>query len=184
MDFHGSYQAAVRNLRNALHLHRADFARALGDNPHWASEGVEGPNIANAFKRTFYQMLFKFQIGQHPDSAGCAFAVPRAVWDSWQPHFGAPELVPYKDGTWRLKDAEDDMRDDPPAWIYIFDISVSASTTPNQLTITKVIGTSAASLSHYAFDVAPIAAIGAGGSVDRLVESMREKLRPYLPELA
>lgn len=82
MDYHGSYRAAVTNLRNALGLHGADFHAALQARPDWAGERIEGPNISNVFKRTFYQMLFKFQIGAHPTSAGSVFAIPKPVWDS------------------------------------------------------------------------------------------------------
>jgi hypothetical protein len=65
-DFHGSYRTAVRNLREGLRMHADDeFGSALQNHQHWLSEGVEGPNIANVFKRTFYQMMFKFQLGQH-----------------------------------------------------------------------------------------------------------------------
>lgn len=76
MDYHGSYRAAVSNLRDALRLHHNDFHDALASRPQWLSEKMEGPNISNVFKRTFYQMMFKFQIGAHPTSAGCVFAIP------------------------------------------------------------------------------------------------------------
>ena len=46
-------------------LHRGDFPAILQNNLNWARRGVEGPNIANVFKRTFYQMLIKFQL--HPE---------------------------------------------------------------------------------------------------------------------
>jgi hypothetical protein len=58
MDFHGSYRAAVTNLRDAHRLHGRKFPKELAQNQGWASEDVEGPNIANVFKRTFYQTLF------------------------------------------------------------------------------------------------------------------------------
>ena len=54
MDFHGSYRDAVSNLRDAHRLHKAKFSQALAQNPSWMCEAVEGPNIANVFKRTFY----------------------------------------------------------------------------------------------------------------------------------
>lgn len=102
MDFHGTYKRAVDNLSNASHLHREDFASTINQHPEWLAEGVEGPNISNAFKRTFYQMMFKFQIGAHGRAAGCVLAIPEAVWDSWQRFLGKPDLIPVDDGTWRL----------------------------------------------------------------------------------
>jgi hypothetical protein len=97
MDFHGSYRAAVRNLRDGLRLHTANFPGTLQNNQQWRCEGIEGPNIANVFKRTFYQMMFKFQLGQHGRCSGCVLAIPEAVWESWQRHLGAPVLTPRPD---------------------------------------------------------------------------------------
>ena len=127
MDFHGSYRQAVNNLRDSLRLHGPDFANILQQNQRWLAEKIEGPNIANVFKRTFYQMMLKFQLGMHARSVGTALAVPQAVWDSWQPHLGRPRLVPRDDGTHAL--AHPDARQaDSRAWIYVFDIDTSSPT--------------------------------------------------------
>ncbi len=128
-------------------------------------------------------MMFKFQVGAHDASAGCILAIPRAVWESWQRHLGRPELVSHPDGTWRLMREDDEPVENPPAWIYVFDTELSASKTPNSLTLWRVIGTDAAALSHYTLDVAPEAALEAGGSVDRLRDSITLRLSKYLPEL-
>ena len=50
MDFHGSYKSAVSNLRDALRLHKKKFPIELAKNQAWASQHVEGPNIANVFQ--------------------------------------------------------------------------------------------------------------------------------------
>ncbi|MFD5903650.1 hypothetical protein ACFWHG_19435 [Streptomyces microflavus] len=184
MDFHGTYQKAVSNLRNARHMHAGEFGNAVASHPQWLSEKVEGPNIANAFKRTFYQMMFKFQVGAHESSAGCILAIPRAVWDSWQRHLGRPDLVEYGDGTWRLVREGNKPVVNPPAWIYVFDVEESATNTPNPLALWRVIGTDSATLSHYTLDVAPEAALRAGGSIDRLRSQITLRLSKYLPELA
>jgi Restriction endonuclease NotI len=92
MDFHGSYRAVVGNLQDALRLHGERFHEAVAENPQWLSEKSEGPNVANVFKRTFYQIMLKFQIGADKDCAGCILALPTAVWDSWQKHLGMPDL--------------------------------------------------------------------------------------------
>lgn len=79
-DFHGSYRAAVSNLRDSLRLHPANFPTTLQASQQWLCEGIEGPNIANVFKRTFYQTMFKFQLDAHERCAGCVLAIPDAVW--------------------------------------------------------------------------------------------------------
>lgn len=183
MDFHGTYKEAVKNLRNARHMHKGEFGKSVFEHPQWLAEKVEGPNISNAFKRTFYQMIFKFQVGAHASSAGCVLAIPRAVWDSWQRHLGSPDLAEYGDGTHRLLQPGNEPVENPPAWIYVFDTEASEENSPNPLALWRVIGTDAATLSHYTLDVAPKAALEAGGSVDRIRDSIIRRLSEYLPEL-
>jgi hypothetical protein len=55
MDFHGSYNHAVRNLVHAHWLHGDSFPEAVRQHPEWPADRIEGPNIANVFKRTFYR---------------------------------------------------------------------------------------------------------------------------------
>ncbi|MGW3503959.1 hypothetical protein ACWDMY_25175 [Streptomyces globisporus] len=181
-DFHGTYEHAVRNITDNLRMYPDEFKQQIDTHQALLAQGVEGPNTANIFKRTFYQMMFKFQVGAHDSSAGCIFATPRAVWDSWQKHLGAPELVEASDGTWRLSRPGVDMEKSPRSWIYVFDIEESATVTPNRLSLWRVIGTDAATLSHFALDVAPEAALD-GGSVDRLRQQIAIRLAKYLPEL-
>lgn len=183
MDYHGSYRHAVTNLRDGLRLHRDDFHETLAKRPDWMADHMEGPNISNVFKRTFYQMMFKFQIGAHDSSAGCVFAIPRPVWDSWQRHLAAPELVDRGDGTWQLGDSAPDADGKTPAWIYVLDLEVSATESPNDLKVWRRIATDAASVSHYALNLAPEAALEEGGSVDRLMATIRTRLAAYLPEI-
>lgn len=184
MDYHGSYAAAVQNLRDGLRLHKDDFHPTLAARPDWLAERMEGPNIANVFKRTFYQMMFKFQVGAHESSAGCVFAIPRAVWDSWQRHLAAPELVPRADGTWQLGESSGDVESGrPSAWIYVLDLDVSETQSPNSLDVWRVIATDAKSISHYALDLAPAAALEEGGAVDRILNNLRSRLAANLPEL-
>jgi hypothetical protein len=182
MDFHGTYARAVDNLNSALHLHSRNFGPTVAHHPEWLSEKVEGPNIANVFKRTFYQMMFKFQLGSHGGAAGCVLAIPSAVWDSWQRHLGKPDLIDHGDGTFRLTTPDQIHSEHPPAWIYVFELDVSAEITPNEIKLVKVIGTDAQALSHFALDVAPEAALEQGGSVDRLLDTIQSRLAEYLPE--
>jgi len=180
MDFHGSYRYAEKNLRDSLRLHRAGFPRVLQENQGWLSDRIEGPNIANVFKRTFYQIMLKFRIGAHPHAVGCVLAVPASVWDSWQRHLGAPELRPMGDGTHRLAWSGAEA---PTAWIYVFDLDVRSDRTPNPIVLSKVIATDADSLAHYALQVAPDAAVAEGGSADRVLARIRSRLSTWWPDL-
>jgi len=185
MDFHGSYRLAVDNLRSALKLHPDDFGKQVEKNQHWLSEGVEGPNIANVFKRTFYQMMFKFQLGAHPHCAGCIFAIPQAVWDSWQRHLSRPELRDRGDGTLSLDVPEKELSVGPsPAWIYVFDLDAGSPETQSPLSVTLRIATNADALAHYAIKVAPSVAVGAGGVADAIQATIHRRLRTWWPELA
>lgn len=164
-DTHGSYRHAVDALRGALDLHADDFGEQVAAHPDWPGRRVEGPNISNVFKRTFYQVMFKFQITRRASSSGCILALPRPVWDSWQPFLGAPELVDMHDGTHRLRAQGEetvDLSNIAPNWIYVFDIAdqppVDGSTTPIELQL--VIATDAPTLSRLALDIAPNNAIG------------------------
>jgi len=160
-----------------------EFKQQIDSHQHLIAQGAESPNYANIFKRTFYQMMFKFQVGAHDTSAGCIFAIPRAVWESWQKHLGAPKLIEAPDGTWRLSKPDVDFDISPRAWIYVFDTEVSATHTPNKLNLWRVVGTDAPTLSYFALEVAPEAALEAGGSVDRLHDRITTRLAAYLPEL-
>lgn len=184
MDFHGTYRHAVKNLTDVLRLYGEQFHRMLGENQgQWISEEIEGPNIANVFKRTFYQMMLKFQIGAHESSAGCILALPVSVWDSWQRHLGKPELKPNRDGTLTLSRPEGLPSGRVPAWIYVFDIDATSAGTPNPLVITAIIATDADSIAHYAVKVAPEIALAEGGVAGLLSTTIRRRLATWWPAL-
>jgi hypothetical protein len=179
-DTHGSYMQAVKALTGALDLHPASFHEQLAANAEWAGRKIEGPNISNVFKRTFYQISVKFQVTSRDTSAGCVLALPKPVWDSWQPFLGAPDLHQAPDGTWRLLD---DRTATPNNWIYVFDISDEADpdggTAP--INVCLVIGTDAPTLSRAAFDVAPAKAVEHGAGTDAVVSSIVRRLRAHIP---
>lgn len=182
MDFHGSYRKAVKNLKDSLRLHGSGLAKALQENQRWLAEGIEGPNIANVFKRTFYQMMLKFQLGVHPRSVGTALAIPQAVWDSWQPHLGRPNLVSGDDGTHVLRHpgvADGGVR----AWIYVFDIRAQAATHPSPLVVRKTIATDAASIARYALEEVPNRAFADEGAVGTVLTAIERRLSVWWPEL-
>lgn len=181
-DTHGSYSQAVKALTSALDLHKENFSDQLAANPEWAGRKIEGPNISNVFKRTFYQIAFKFQVTKRETSVGCALALPQPVWDSWQPFLGAPELHEQPDGTWRLLD---DRMSKPSDWIYVFDIDTQpgAGGKPAPIQVSLVIGTDAATLSRAAFEVAPAKAVAHGDGYDAVVETITRRLGRYLPDV-
>jgi hypothetical protein len=180
MDFHGSYGKAVQNLTNGLGLHPDGFGSVLQENQWWASEGIEGPNIANVFKRTFYQMMFKFNFGQTPSCVGTALVISAAVWDSWQPFLGAPTLIDAGDGTFRLTLSESELRNgDVPAWIYVFDIDANSKTTPSPLSFSRVIGVTAEALAHYALKEATAAASVQLLSETGIYSTLRRRIQAY-----
>jgi hypothetical protein len=185
MDFHGTYESAVKNLNDVLRLHKEEFHEMLGrDEGRWISERIEGPNIANVFKRTFYQIMLKFQIGAHESSAGCVLALPSSVWDSWQRHLGKPELTSRGDGTFELSKPGGLGTSHVPAWIYVFDVDSASSDTPNPIVVQKVIATDADSIAHYAVKVAPDFAIAEGGAAGMVATTIRRRLGEWWPALA
>jgi len=177
-DTHGSYAHAVKALTSALDLHKEHFSDQLAENPEWAGRKIEGPNISNVFKRTFYQIAFKFQVTKRETSVGCVLALPQPVWDSWQPFLGAPELHEQPDGTWRLLDDKTSL---PSDWIYVFDIDTDPSPAggPAPIRVRLVIGTDAATLSRAAFEIAPARAVAHGGDYDLVAETIARRLARY-----
>jgi len=182
MDFHGSYGRAVGNLRSGLDLHRDRFPEVLEENQWWAGDRIEGPNIANVFKRTFYQMMFKFSFGGHDACVGTALVISASVWDSWQPFLAAPNLVDAGDGTSRLLHPEAKGKQGRvPAWIYVFDLDHSAKTTPSPIRISRIIGLTADALGYYALKAAPEEASLRLLSEAGVYATLRRRLQAYWP---
>jgi hypothetical protein len=187
-DTHGSYRHAVDALRGALDLHAHDFGSQVAAHPDWPGRRVEGPNISNVFKRTFYQVMFKFQITRRASSAGCILALPRPVWDSWQPFLGAPRLIDMGDGTHVLESARSDggeptQRAQAPNWIYVFDFADAppGDGSPTAIEVQMVVATDAPTLSSLALDVAPANAIGDGLGEDTVLTALLRRTSTYLP---
>ena len=185
MAFHGSYGKATEALRSALDLHSSNFADQVGKNPEWAGREIQGPSIADTFKRTFYQMIFKFQLGLHKSCAGTVLALPRAVWNSWQPHLGGPELQddPCDQKLRSLPRPEVvGLTEEATAWILVFNTDQTKGVSPNPLDIDMMIETDTPTLLHHAFDIAPEAAFG-GGATERLYGDICSKMLGLWPEL-
>jgi hypothetical protein len=181
MDFHGSYGAAVGNLKDALRLHAAGFSGVVDQNQQWLREKVEGPNLLNVFKRTVYQMAFKFQLGEAPGCAGCVLAIPRAVWESWRHLLGNPVLEAGEHE--RLTYPGAALPSPPIAWILAFELETSPDGGPDRVRFSHIIETSAAAIAHWALAIAPAAALEFAGTPDGIVGSIRRRLS-FWPELA
>ena len=183
MDFHGSYRHVVRNLQDGLRMHRDRFPTILSENPGWLSEAIEGPNIANVFKRTFYQTVLKFKLGDHEACAGTTLALPRAVWDSWQRHLGQPELAKGPSGVYSLSSPDHEHHVSGHTWIYVLDSDPDSKETPIPLAVGQVIETTADALIHAAFKSAPEFAMQADGPADHILPSIYSRLHKLWPEL-
>ena len=184
MDYHGTYKHAVSNLRDGLRLHPTTFPEALHTNLlHWAGEGVEGPNIANVFKRTFYQMLLKFRLaGDGSAAAGTVLALPRSVWDSWQPFLGAPELEDEAPGIKRLRVAED-APSEPPlnAFICVFDLDAASESSISPVTIEQFIRVSPERMAHHAFTVVPATILHSIQTEESVLSRIKARLGEWWP---
>jgi len=182
MDFHGSYAHAVKNLNDGLRLHPKEFAATLDQNHAWMSEKIEGPNLSNVFKRTFYQMAFKFQLGRGEGCVGTVLAIPKSVWESWRHQLGDPILeqgdraVLAKPGT--------PIPEHPLAWIFSFDLTASEDGGPDDVRFDQIIATSAEALSYWALEVAPVHAMEFALSSEGLPRSIRGLIGKIWPELS
>jgi hypothetical protein len=184
MDFHGSYRFAVDKLKAAQKLYPQTYLREVRNNPQWLSDRIEGPNIANVFKRTFYQMMLKFQIGAKEPCGGCVLAIPLSVWDSWQRHLGRPQLELRAEGTYVLSHPHRALLQEwSSTWILVFDTTVSEEAGPSPLIIRQAVAADAATLSYYALEAAPQAAVAEGAASTILLESIHRRLSAWWPEL-
>ncbi|MBK9214196.1 MAG: hypothetical protein IPM59_01125 [Chloracidobacterium sp.] len=152
MDFHGSYRHAVTALRNAVDLHQKDFTKVLAANPEWMGRNIEGPNIANVFKRTFYQLVLKFRLAGHGECEGVALGLPAAVWDSWAPHLNAPVLVPFED-YFVLEGTEPGRLAN--SWIYVFETETASEGSRESLGVRNAIRVDVGALLANAFNDVP-----------------------------
>lgn len=87
-----------------------------------------------------------------------------------------------QDGTFSLV-APGQKRPSPvPAWIYVFAPDSTATDTPSPIVISKMIATDVKAMTHWALEVAPLAALG---NIDSgLLVLLERRLRRLWPELA
>jgi DNA modification methylase len=183
MDFHGSYKHAVTNLRDALRLHGKDFPEALEGKPEWAGKNIEGPNIANVFKRTFYQIMLKFKLAGQGAAAGTVLALPRSVWDSWQPFLGAPELEDESAGIKRFKITRGQKAQVLNSFICVFDLDGRHNASVSPVGIDYFIRLSPDQLAHHAFTEVPNNMLHAIQSSDAVLSRIKTRLAEWWPDL-
>ncbi|MGD0024231.1 MAG: hypothetical protein ABSC37_06325 [Xanthobacteraceae bacterium] len=183
MDFHGSYKQAVGNLRDAHRLHKKGFSKALKENLSWISENVEGPNIANVFKRTFYQTLLKFELSREGAAAGTILALPLSVWDSWQPFLGRP-IIEHVDGAnYRIKGSDNERYHGTNAWIFVFDLDEKSPESISPPAVTAKIRVSATDLIEHAFVNVPKHMLHWATTEDALLQRIRSRIQRALPNM-
>lgn len=184
MDYHGTYKHAVSNLRDGLRLHEETFADALKANlGKWAGKDVEGPNIANVFKRTFYQMLLKFRLaGEGSAAAGTVLAIPQSVWDSWQPFLGAPALEDESPGIKRLCVAPGSPPEPPlNAYICVFDLDAESKAAVSPVDIKYFIRISPERMTHHAFTEVPAHMLHSIQNGESVLATIKQRLGQWWP---
>ena len=177
MDFHGSYKAAVNNLRDAHRLHEEAFPQELVRNQSWAAKDIEGPNIANVFKRTFYQTLLKFELSKEGAAAGTVLALPEAVWESWQPFLGRPQVENVRGSEFRIVGSDNESYHGTNAWIFVFDLNAAADSSISPVRIKSRIRVSATDLVEHAFVTVPGNMLHAATTDDILLTRIRDRIR-------
>jgi Restriction endonuclease NotI len=183
MDFHGSYKHAVSNLRDAHRLHKKRFSKALKENSSWMSQGVEGPNIANVFKRTFYQTLLKFELSKEGAAAGTILALPLSVWDSWQPFLGRPKIEHIAGVEFRIQGSDNKTYHGTNAWIFVFELNDKSVGPISPVNITAKIRVSATDLIEHAFVNVPKNMLHWATNEDALLQRIRSRIQKALPNI-
>ena len=143
MDFHGSYKHAVAALIAAVDLHGKGFPRVIKENPEWLSRRIEGPNLANVFKRTIYQLILKFDMAGRDRCAGVVLGLPDPVWRSWGPHLGGLDWVSEPQAVSRN------------SWVFVLAPDIQHESSPNRIVLKEEIAIDSAKLIERAFGAVP-----------------------------
>lgn len=145
------------------------------------SEAVEGPNIANVFKRTFYQTLLKFELSKEGAAAGTVLAIPDSVWDSWQPFLGKPQVEYVRDSEFRIKGADNISYHGTNAWIFVFRLDEKSPRAVSPVKLVAKIRVSATDLIEHAFVTVPKNMLHWSRTEDALLQRIRNRIRRALP---
>ena len=163
-----------KHSKTAVDLHRDDFGSQLESNRHWAGRSIEGPNIANVFKRTIYQLILKFELTGRDRCAGVVLGLPEAVWESWAPHFGGLEWAGVGD---ELVGGDGVVVAN--SWILVLAPEQQPESGRSRMEIRKEIQLGAQALVHRAFTIVPerLATEALPGLSDNIVRRARNFYR-------
>lgn len=187
MDFHGSYKHAIGAIKHAIGAIDVAFVNGV-DFHSWLptpagraalSKRMEGPNLSNVFKRTFYQMAYKFALSGHQRCAGTGFAIPQSVWQSWLRHLANPTLIDNGDGTFSLGDTQNDSEN---AWIFVFELDPDTDVSPRPLVPHLEIRVNVATLIDLALRESPRAALGPDGPVATFTDKVEARMLRFWPK--
>ncbi|QNA75367.1 hypothetical protein C8250_028875 [Streptomyces sp. So13.3] len=182
MDFHGSYKHALGEVRDKFEADPDDFQNVLDSDVGRAalSKKMEGPNLSNVFKRTFYQMAYKFQLAKHDDCSGCGFAIPYPVWQSWLRHLGNPQTVDNGDGTFSLGSTPQSTTV-RKTWIFVFKFGDEVGPKPRDIQMWRSIHVDVETLIDLALRHSPNLAVESGEPIKSVTEKATQRIRRLWP---
>jgi hypothetical protein len=147
------------------------------------SDRIEGPNIANVFKRTFYQTLLKFELSKEGAAAGTVLALPEAVWDSWQPFLGRPAIEAVSDTEFHMVGTDNESYHGTNAWIFVFRLDTESNSAVSPVRLVAKIRVSATDLVEHAFVTVPKHMMIWATGEDMLLGRIRDRIKRVVPAI-
>ena len=128
--------------------------------------------------------MLKFKLSGHGAAAGTVLALPRSVWDSWQPFLGAPALDNESTEVLKFDLQEEDKAELPiNSYICVFDLDSKSEDSISPARIQFYIRVSPERLSHYAFTVVPDNIMNKIRDKDSILSRVKERLSEVWPDL-
>jgi hypothetical protein len=137
----------------------------------------------NVFKRTFYQTLLKFELSKEGAAAGTVLALPKSVWDSWQPFLGCPTIERTNGNEFRIVGADNEGYHGTNAWIFVFELDQSSRRAISPIKIVAKIRVSATDLVEHAFVNVPKNIMHWATADDVLLKRIQDRIRKAAPKL-
>ena len=127
--------------------------------------------------------MLKFKLSGQGAAAGTVLALPRSVWDSWQPFLGAPQLEDEAPGVKRFKIANGEKTEDLNSFICVFDLDSHHNAAISPVTIDHFVRVSPEQLAHHAFTEVPNHMLHAIQSSDAILSRIKTRLGEWWPDL-